>query len=279
MNTSPVVFRKYFLKTIFYIVIIGGALLAILPFVWMLSSSLKSANEVFKIPIQWIPFPPRWANYSEALSKGDMVLYYLNSIFVSGATVAIRILVCSLAGYGLIKFQFPGRGLIFVFILSTLMIPAEVILVPLFLTVKGLGWLDTYQGLILPLSVSAFGVFIMRQHIQAIPDDLISSARIDGSSELNIFFRIIIPLSAASLVALGIFTFIESWDNLIWPLVIVASDRMKTLTLGIAAFENTYKTNYAYVMAVASVATIPIIITYAIFQRYFIEGITLSGFK
>jgi multiple sugar transport system permease protein len=266
-------------KSAIYIILLFITFLALLPFLWMLSSSLKPGGEVFSVPIKWIPVPARWENYMEALSKGSMLRYYLNSIIVSGATVTIRIVICSLAAYGLSKFKFPGRGIIFAFILSTLMIPAEVIIVPLFLSVKAIGWLDSYLGLIIPLSVSAFGVFIMRQHMISIPDDLIYSARIDGTSEIGIFFRLIMPLSSASILALGIFTFIESWDNLLWPLVIVTSDKLKTLALGLAAFENAYMTNYAYVMAVASVATIPMIIAYSFFQKYFIEGIALSGFK
>jgi multiple sugar transport system permease protein len=266
-------------KAFLYLVLLLGALVLVLPFLWMVSTSLKSANDVFKIPPQWIPAPAQWRNYPDALQKGNMPLYFLNSILVSGVTVLIRLFICAMAGYGLAKFEFQGRSVIFGFILSTLMIPFEIIIVPLYLTAKALGWLNTYQGLIIPLSVSAFGVFIMRQHLLSIPDDLMNSARIDGASEFRIFIELVMPLSSAALIALGIFTFIESWDNLLWPLVVVSKDSMRTIALGLASFENAYMTNYGHLMAVAFIATAPIIIAYAIFQRFFIEGIAMTGFK
>lgn len=266
-------------KAVFSVVLIFGALVMILPFLWMLSTSLKSANDVFQIPLQWIPANPRWNNYPDALKKGNMILYFFNSIVVAGATVLIRLFVCAMAGWGLAKFEFRGRSVIFAFILSTLMVPFEIIIVPLYLTAKALGWLNSYQGLIVPLSVSAFGVFIMRQHLLSIPDELMHSGRIDGATEFRIFFELAVPLSSSALIALGIFTFIESWDNLLWPLVVVSKDSMRTIALGLASFENAYMTNYGQLMAIAVIATVPIVLAYAAFQRYFIEGIAMTGFK
>jgi multiple sugar transport system permease protein len=279
MKVRMPVVRKWTGRVVLYLVLLFGALVLILPFLWMVSTSLKTANDVFKIPLQWVPVPAQWRNYPDALQKGNMPLYFLNSILVSGSTVFIRLFVCAMAGYGLAKFEFRGRSLIFGFILSTLMIPFEIIIVPLYLTAKALGWLNTYQGLIIPLSVSAFGVFIMRQHLLSVPEDLMNSARIDGASEFRIFIELAMPLSSAALIALGIFTFIESWDNLLWPLVVVSKDSMRTIALGLASFENAYMTNYGHLMAVAFIATVPIIIVYAIFQRFFIEGIAMTGFK
>ena len=246
-------------KFVLYAVLIFGAVVLILPFLWMLSTSLKKANDVFQVPLRWIPAPPQWNNYPDALKKGSMVLYFINSTAVSGATVLIRLFICAMAGWGLAKFEFRGRPFIFAFILSTLMVPFEIIIVPLYLTAKAFGWLNSYQGLIVPLSVSAFGVFIMRQHLLSIPDELISSARIDGASEFRIFSELAVPLSSAALIALGIFTFIESWDNLLWPLVVVSKDSMRTIALGLASFENAYMTNYGQLMAIAVIATVPIV--------------------
>jgi len=279
MRPKARIFQKGGWKVVLYVVLIFGALVLLLPFLWMLSTSLKSANDVFQVPLRWIPARPQWNNYPDALKKGSMVLYFFNSIVVSGATVLIRLFICALAGWGLAKFEFRGRSIIFGFILSTLMVPFEIIIVPLYLTAKALGWLNSYQGLIVPLSVSAFGVFIMRQHLLSIPDELISSARIDGASEFRIFSELAVPLSSAALIALGIFTFIESWDNLLWPLVVVSKDSMRTIALGLASFENAYMTNYGQLMAIAVIATVPIVLAYAAFQRYFIEGIAMTGFK
>jgi len=252
---------------------------ALVPVAWMLSSSIKSQGEVFQLPIQWLPSRPAWLTYVQALGRYDFGRYIGNSLFVSAAITAMSVVLSSLAGYGLAKYRFPGRNLLFLLVLATMMLPLEVILVPMFLITKQLKWLNTYQGLIVPMAVEAFGIFLMRQYILGIPDTLIEAARIDGASEIAIFYRVILPLCKPVLATLAIFSFRESWDLFMWPLIILTKDDLKTLPLGIALFESAYQTAYNELMAVAAVSLIPVTLLFFLFQRAFIQGIALTGLK
>jgi multiple sugar transport system permease protein len=259
------------------LILIG--LIGLLPYYWMLSCSVKTTANMFAVPPQWIPNPINWRAYGEAWRAQDFTRYILNSALVSVAITVGNLLLASLAGYSLCKFRYVGRGALFLLILSTMMLPLEVTMVPLFLIVKKLDWPNTYAGLIVPFLVEGFGVFLMRQYLQSIPDELIEAARIDGASELRIYAQIVMPLCKPALAALGVFTFREAWDMYIWPLIIVTKDSLRTLPLGISLFMSSFGTAWDQLMAVAAIGTLPMILLFFFLQRSFIQGIAITGLK
>jgi ABC-type glycerol-3-phosphate transport system permease component len=262
-----------------WFVLSSGALLSLLPFLWMISCSFKRLQDVFYFPVQWIPDPIIWENYPIALSRYSFGRYFFNSFFVSIAITVLQLFLCSLAGYSLAKFRYRGRNFFFILILSTMMLPMEVVMVPTFMIVQKLNWLNSYQGLIFPMVVEAFSIFLMRQFILSFPSELIDAARIDGCSEFGIFRRILVPNLGPALATVGLFTFRESWDMFIWPLIIISRDELRTLPLGIAKFEEAYFTSYPEVMAVATVGIIPAILLFIFLQRAYVRGIAMTGLK
>lgn len=263
----------------FYLFITIGALVVCVPLVWMLTSSLKAPDKIFTIPIEWIPFDWRWQNYSEAMDTAPFGRYFLNSLFVSTAVTLLNLFFCSLAGYGFAKYSFPGRNLLFIFVLATMMIPFHVVVVPLFVLMRELKWLNTYNVLIIPGMMSAFGIFLMRQSIMTLPDELFDAARIDGASEPGTYFRIALPLSKGSLAALAVFIFLDSWNSLLWPLVTTSKDEFRVLAVGLTQFQTVHGTKYHLMMAASTLVVIPMLIVFFLLQRYFIRGIALSGLK
>ncbi|MFW6116698.1 MAG: carbohydrate ABC transporter permease [bacterium] len=262
-----------------YGILAAGGVLMILPVVWMVSSSMKQPADIFTIPVQWWPNPIRVKNYVDAMSLAPFARYFFNSIFVGVSVTLLNVFFSTLAGFGFAKYEFWGREVLFIAILSTLMIPFQVVMVPLYIIVRRLGWIDTYASLIIPGAISAFGVFMMRQFIMTIPNELLDAARIDGVSEFGIFCRIIVPLCRGPMVALAIFTFLSSWNNLLWPLIAVSRVELRTVALGLAEFQTVRGTAYHHLMAAATVATIPLLILFATLQRHFIRGVVLSGLK
>lgn len=256
-----------------------GVVLTMVPVVWMVSTSFKTPDHVFTYPIEWLPNGLHWENYVSALSTRPFGVYLLNSILQAGVSMAISVVLCSAAGYSFAHFRFPGRTLMFVLVLSTLMVPFEVIAVPLYLQIHLWGWRNTYQGLILPTALSAIGIFIMRQYLLGIPRDLIECARIDGANELQILFRIIWPLSTPALSAVAIFTFVYTWNSYLWPLLAVNQDALRTLPLGMALFASELTASYNRIMAVAVFGAIPLVILFLLLQRNFVRGIVLTGLK
>jgi multiple sugar transport system permease protein len=277
--TTPRRWRQQVGHLLLYTFLIGGAFLIVLPFIYMFSTSFKSMGEVFQTPIQWIPSELRIENYTTPLREHPIRRYFQNSLFVATSVTLLNLLTCSLAGYSFAKFTYPGRDILFGIVLATMMIPLASMIIPLFMVVKSLGWIDTYWGLILPAGTSAFGIFLMRQHMKTIPDDLIDAARLDGSSEIRTFFAIILPMSRTALASLAIFIFMWNWDSFFWPLLVVTNEQYRTLPLGIALFESSYGTNYPQLMAVAFLAMLPVLIVFLILQRHFIEALALSGVK
>lgn len=262
-----------------YAALILGVIMMMTPFLYMISTSLKTVNDVFIVPVQWIPRALHWSNYVDGWNAQPFGRYFFNSVFVATCVTILNLLTCSLAGYSFAKFQYIGRNVFFSFVLATLMVPYVSMVVPLFLVVKDLGWVNSYAGLIIPAGTSAFGIFLLRQHMLAIPDELLSAARIDGAGEVRIFWQIVLPLSRTALSALAIFIFTSNWDSFLWPLLVVQSDSLRTLPLGIAAFNSSYSTNYPELMAVALLAMLPVLILFLVLQRNFIEALTLSGVK
>jgi multiple sugar transport system permease protein len=270
---------RYRQMVITYPLLVLISIIGLLPFYWMLSCSFKTNETMFLMPLQWFPNPFNWNAYGNAWKAQDFTRYFLNTTFVAVAITVGNLLLASLAGYSLSKFRYFGRGVLFILILSTMMLPLEVTMVPLFLIVKELGWPNTYEGLIVPFVVDGFGVFLMRQYLKGIPNELIEAARIDGASELRIYWQIVMPLCKPALAALGVFTFREAWDMYIWPLIIVTKDSLRTLPLGISLFMSSFGTSWDQLMAVAAIGTLPMVLLFFFLQRSFIQGISISGLK
>lgn len=262
-----------------YLALSAGAVLILLPFAYMLSTSFKNTSEVFTTPIKWFPSELRWGNYQTPLREHPIARYFGNSLLVGVSVTLLNLFTCALAGYSFAKFTYFGRDILFGIVLATMMVPLASMIIPLFILVKNLGWVDSYLGLILPAGTSAFGIFLMRQHMLSIPDDLLDAARLDGSSEPRIFVGIVLPMSRAALSSLAIFIFMWNWDSFFWPLLVTTDERYRTLPLGIALFESSYGTNYPQLMAVAFLAMLPVLIVFLVLQRNFVEALTMSGVK
>ena len=266
-------------RVLLFVALLAGAALVLLPFAYMVSTSFKSLDEVFKTPIQWLPKTLRWDNFTTPLRDQPILHYFKNSILVAVSVTLLNLLTCSLAGYSFAKFRYPGRDLLFGTVLATMMIPLASMIIPLFIVVRDLGWVDSYWGLIIPAGTSAFGIFLMRQQMLTIPDDLLDAARLDGSSEPRIFVSIVLPMSRTALSSLAILIFMWNWDSFFWPLLVATDDRYRTLPLGIALFESSYGTNYPQLMAVALLAMLPVLAVFLVLQKNFIEALTMSSVK
>lgn len=271
--------RRVSERILLYSLLTLGALVVCVPLFWMVSTSLKTPDQVFEVPIQWIPTQPRFENYVEAWNTAPFGRYFLNSLFIGSMTVVLNLFFCSLAGYGFAKYQFRGKGFLFLLVLATMMIPFQVLIIPLFVMMRQLDWLNTYYALIVPAAMSAFGIFFMRQFIQTIPDDLLEAARMDGASEFRIYWNVILPLSSSPLAALAVFTFLESWNSLIWPLVTINKDDLRPIALGLTEFQGVHGSDYTLIAAASSLLIVPMLVMFLLLQRYFVQGITLSGLK
>jgi ABC-type glycerol-3-phosphate transport system permease component len=268
---------------VLYALLSGIAFFLLVPVFWMISTSLKPLGQEFNLPVEWIPTNPQWNNYPDAwsspLTHADFTRYTLNSIVVTGSVTILNVLLTSMAGYGLAKYRFAGQGLLFLALLATLVLPLEVIMVPLYLTMRDLGWVNTYQGLILPVVADTFGVFLMRQWFRALPDSLIEAARIDGAGHLRTFFTIALPLAWPAMLTVAVFTFRETWDDFTWPFLIIQSDALRTIPLGVRTFQQAEQSNFPEIMAVSTLASIPLAVLYFGFQRHFVRAVTASGVK
>ena len=275
----PVARRFGLLYWLGVLLVVAWGLVQLAPILWMISTSLKPLNRIFALPIQWIPRPPVWSNYPEAWNQFPFARYFVNSFIVSLSVTVLNVFLAGLAGYSLSKYRYFGQRALFIAILSTLMLPIEVLMVPTFLIAKTLGWLNTYQGLVIPAVADAFGVFLMRQFMLGLPDSLVEAARIDGAGELRTYFRIVVPLIWPAVLTLAIFTWRETWDAFVWPFIIISEDSLRTVPIGLQRFQEQYVTTYNSVMAISTIAMIPLVLLFFFFQRAFIRGIALSGLK
>ncbi len=255
------------------------SLVTLFPLLWMLSAAFKPLAETLLWPPSLLPkvFSPQ--NYVEAWQAANFTRVLANSFIVAGATTVLSVAVNAAAGYGFAKFNFPGRNALFVLVLGTMMVPFQVTMIPLFFILRDLALLNTYQGLVLPRVADAFGVFLLRQFMQSIPNEMIEAARIDGASEFTIFWRIVLPLCVPALAVLAIFTFMWRWNDLLWPLIAVSSEDMWTVQLALANFQKEYFVQWHYLMALTSVSIVPILALFLRFQRHFVAGITMTGMK
>ena len=267
-------------RWLLYTVVTLGFVAVVTPFVWMILGSFKTQGELLRVPPTWWPEKPTLDNYRSLFSQQSFLRYFANSTFVALSVTAANMIFCSMVGYALAKLTFRGKKLVFALVMGTLMVPGMVTFVPLFVLVTNLGLTDTYPGLILPFLVTPFGVFLMRQFIVGLPDDLLDAGRIDGASELRIFRQIILPLCGPALATLGILTFLGSWNSFLWPLVVAQTQEHYTLPVALALFANGQNvTNYGLLLAGATVVVVPILVVFLIFQRRFIEGIATTGIK
>ncbi|MFC4453491.1 carbohydrate ABC transporter permease [Deinococcus sonorensis] len=264
-----------------YLVLTVGIVVTLFPFMWMLLTSLKSFQELFNL--RFLPEAPTLDNYRQVLLETKFIQWFANSLLVASVTTASVLFFDSMVGYTLAKFDFPGKTLIFILILSTLMIPTEMLVIPWFVGVSDLHLTRSVPGayfsIMFPGLMSAFGVFLMRQFFETLPDDLLEAARIDGMSEFGIFWRIALPLVRPALASLAIFTFLGNWNAFLWPLIVIQNPEFRTLPVGTALFNGEAGTQWGLIMAASSLAVIPVLIVFAIFQKQIIEGIVLTGMK
>ena len=252
----------------------------LLPLVWMLSASLMPLSEVIKVPPVWFaPAKYSLGNYIEVWGRIGFSRFFFNSAFIAIAITVAQILTSSMAGFAFARYDFPGRTLIFTMILSTMMIPFQVIMIPLFIMMARLHLVNTYWGMILPAMVTPFGIFMMRQFMMGIPSALLDAARIDGASEPYIYGRIMLPLCKPAIAALTIFAFLGSWDNFLWPLIIINNKDLWTLPIAMSRFTEQYISQTHLQMAGASVMFLPVLTVFLVMQRRFVEGIALTGLK
>jgi multiple sugar transport system permease protein len=263
-----------------YLLLLGGLVLVVGPFVWMVLGSFKPNPEFLRSPPTWIPEAPTFENYRRLFDELDFPRFFTNSAVVATAVTAGNLVFCSMVGYALAKLRFYGRDKLFVLILATMMIPGSVTVIPLYVLMAGLGLTNNYGGLILPFLATAFGVFLMRQFMLSIPDELLEAARIDGASELRIFWQVVFPLATPALATLGILSFLGSWNSFFWPLIIATDDDMFTLPVALATFATgQYQAEHGLLMAGSVVIILPVLIVFILLQRLFTEGIATTGIK
>jgi multiple sugar transport system permease protein len=258
------------------------ALTFFFPVYFMVTSSFKGENEIFASPIHWLPQDFQGlGQYFKAFNQVPLARFFFNSALMATIDVVVTVIFSAMAGYGFAKFKFRGQRILFFCVLATITVPFQILIVPLYVQVYNYGWADTYAGLIVPGIMNAFGVFMMRQFAYAIPDELLDAARIDGAGELRIFWRIILPLLAPASASLAVIIFLFSWNNFLWPLIVIRSQDLQTIPVGIAGFAEPHngRPQWAVAMAVSTVATLPVALLFIFFQRYFVTGLTMSGIK
>ncbi|MGQ9629248.1 MAG: carbohydrate ABC transporter permease [bacterium] len=263
------------------VLLIVGAVVMALPFCWLLSTSLKEDSQVWLFPPEWIPNPIAWRNYIDALTIFPFHIYFKNTFTITFLSVLGILLSSSFCAYGFARLRFPGRDFIFMIVLSTMMLPPIVLLIPQFIMFKYLGWVNTFRPLIVPayFGGGAFNIFLLRQFFRAIPGELTDAARIDGCSELGVYWKIILPLSKPALTAVVIFAFLGHWNDFLGPLIYINSPEKFTVSLGLASFMDVYTTKWNFLMAASTVTITPVLILFFSAQRYFIRGVILTGLK
>ncbi|MFC0333488.1 carbohydrate ABC transporter permease [Paenibacillus sepulcri] len=272
--------KKQVLRTVpTYILLLVVCIVTVLPFIWMLSGSLKNQATIFQHSMQLIPTQPLWSNYSDVWSKIPFGTFYWNTVKVSVISTAGSLISASLAAYAFAKLKFPGNSKLFLLYLATMMIPGQAIMIPQFTIMKNLELVNTHWALILLHLFSPYGVFLLRQFFIQLPHDLNESARIDGCSEFGIFFRIVLPLAKPALVTLGIFNLLGSWNDFLQPLIYLSKENLYTIQMGIRYFQQVNGADYPLILAATTMSLVPIIIIYLFAQRYFIEGIAVTGTK
>jgi len=264
-------------KVVTWTLLLLGGIVMVIPFAYMLGASLKLNNEIYEFSL--LPRAPTLDNYRRLFERSGFLRWFVNSLLIGTAVTASVLFFDSLVGYTLAKFRFRGRYAVFVAILSTLMIPTEMLVLPWYSMARTFGWLDTYWGIAFPGLMTGFGVFLMKQFFESVPDELLDAARLDGLNEFQVWWQVAMPLVTPALSALAIFTFLGNWTAFLWPLIAITDRNLYTVPVGLASFSGEFQTEWEMVMTGASVATIPTIIVFLLLQRYIIRGIALAGLK
>ena len=262
-----------------HILLIIGSITTLMPFILMLSTSVKTPAEVLTTTPSFLPKLWRWENYVDAVTQLPFARFYLNTVLVTVARVIGQLIFASMAAFDFARLRFPGRNILFIAILAVMMVPGQVTLIPNYIILKKLGWLNTYMGLIIPSLFTAFGTFLLRQFFMTIPKDIEDAAVLDGCNPFQVYWLVALPLAGPALGALGLLVTLWSWNDFLWPLIITSSTNMQMLSVGIAYFQGQYITNYTVMMAAATIASLPMFIIFMLTQKYLIEGITMSGLK
>jgi len=276
---SAIRIRNGFLVSLANVLLLIGVVLAAVPFIYMISASFKPQNEIFTFPVQIIPKEPYLDNYITLFGETLYLRWFFNTAIVAVGRTALSLFLCMLAGFAFAKYDFPFRRVLFILVLASFTLPFEVVLIPLYTMMVRLGWLNTYWVLIIPFAASAFGIFLARQYALALPTELMEAARIDGSSELGIFFRIALPNLRPALAVMGIIFFQASWNDFLWPLIVLNDSTMYVINLALPTLRGPYNDQYGLVLGGAVIAVIPIIIIFFAMKRYFIEGIMAGALK
>lgn len=273
--------RRYAGRVLLYALLVAGCTATLLPFLWMILASFKTSTEIISIPPTFWPQKPTLANYQTVLSdpRLPIVRFYLNSLFVSGSVVALQLFTSSLAGFVFAKYEFFGKNVAFGFILATLMIPFQVLMIPSYLLLVKLGLIDSLWGLVVPAATSAFGIFLMKQFIEGLPSELLDAGRIDGASEWSLYWRIILPQVGPALATLGILTFMFTWNSYLWPLIVITTHERRTLPVVLTWYNSMHSTRFDLTMAASALVVVPILVVYTLFQRWIVQGFALSGLK
>ncbi len=272
--------RSWQRRLIGHLILIGLSIIFTLPFFWLISTSLKPAEQLFRLPPEWIPRPFMWENYARATTFIPFFRYFGNTLYITVFNVIASLISCSLVAYGFARINWPGRDALFMVLVSTLMIPGAVLLIPTFIIFRNLGWIGTPNPLTWPaFTGNAFYIFLLRQFFLTIPRELSSAAKIDGASELQIYWRIILPLSRAALAAVALFTFMANWNDFLGPLIYLSDKEQFTLAIGLYGFLSRVRTEWGLLMAASTIMISPVIVLFFFTQRTFIEGITMTGIK
>jgi multiple sugar transport system permease protein len=266
-------------QLLLYAVLVGGLILTAIPFVWMLSTSLKGSEGIGAMPPQWIPRPVTLEHYRRLFAEVAFLRHFGNSLTIAVGATALSLLLNACAGYAFAKYRFPGRERLFALLLMTMMVPGQVTMMPVFMLLKELGLLNAYSGLILPGSASVFAIFLIKQFMEALPDELLEAARIDGCSEWTIFWRIVLPLSKPVLATVGLFTFMGAWNEFLWALIVMLDEAKYTLPVALANLNGQHNTDWGLLMAGSVVVILPVVIVFLALQKLYVRGITMSGLK
>lgn len=264
-------------RTAIWLMLAAGGVVVVLPFFYMIASSLETTEQIGQLTPQFIPNPVQWVNYRDVWEQLPVGRFFANSLIVAGTITAGQLITASMAAYAFSRLRFRGRSALFTVYLATLIIPFQVTLIPNYILIHYLGWHNTYQGMIVPFISSVFSTFLLRQFFLTIPADLEEAALLDGAGHFTIYSRIVLPLARPALAALVIFAFLGSWNNFLWPLVVVDTESLKTLPLGIIEFEGEYTVRWNLLMAGASLSLIPVLAVYLVAQRWIVQGIALTG--
>lgn len=262
-----------------YAILVLGAIIMLLPFFWMLSTSLKTQPETIKIPPIWIPKKFQFVNYIDALNAAPFARYFINSVIVTTVTTTGQLFTSILAAFAFSRLNFYGKNVIFVIFLGTMMVPGEMLIIPNFVTLSKFNLINTYGALIIPWLASFFTVFTLRQNFQSVPDQLYYAAKIDGASDWNYLWHVLVPISKSTITAVTVLQVISSWNAFMWPLIVTNTENLRTLPVGLQAFTTDAGTNYAQLMAAATFVILPMVILYMFLQKYIIAGISKTGLK